>query len=69
MPAVLIFIRQQQTQMFLQEQGGWVNNLTEAQRFESTWEAIDFCMKKGVHRAEVVMRFGAPQYDVAIDVL
>jgi hypothetical protein len=62
-------VRQKETLKFLDESGGWVVAFEEARTFESTWKAVDTCMKQEVHGAEIVMRITAPLYDIVIDVL
>ena len=68
-PGKLIFVRQNGTFRFLNLQGDWVARFDEAARFRSTWEACDFCLKKSVHKAEIVLRVGDPAFDTTIDVL
>ncbi len=68
MAAVVIFVRQKKTFKFLNERGEWTGSFEEARTFGSTWEAIDTCMKQEVCQAEVVMRMGAPRYDMVLDV-
>lgn len=68
MAPTIIFVREKQTLKFLDAQGLWVVSFTGACTFKSTWEAVDFCSKKSVCKAEIVMRMGNPIYDVVIDV-
>ncbi len=68
MTTAIIFVREKQTLKFLNEHGSWVVSFAEARTFESTNEAVDFCLKKSVHNAEIVMRMGNPIYDVTIAV-
>jgi hypothetical protein len=68
MDSVLIFVRQKQSLKFLTNDGGWAMSFSEARTFQNTWAALDTCMKQGVHRAEIVMRFGSPSYDVLLDI-
>lgn len=65
----LIFVRERRTLRFIDAQGGWVQSFAEAATFRSTWQAYDFCMKKSVHEAEIVLRIGEPIYDVTIAIL
>lgn len=65
---VIVFVQQKQTFEFLDEQAAWAVSFAEARKFESTWEACDFCMKHSVHKAQIVMRMGDPIYDVMIDI-
>jgi hypothetical protein len=68
MDSILIFVRQKQSLKLLSNAGAWVSSLSEARTFPSTWAALDTCMKQDVRRAEIVMRFGLPSYDVLLDV-
>ena len=65
----LIFVREKHSLRFINEQGMWVRSFADAAKFCSTWEAFDFCLKKSVYEAEVVLRIGEPMYDVTIAVL
>lgn len=69
MDSVLIFVRQKQSLKFLTNEGDWIVGFSKACAFPSTWTALDTCMKRDIHQAEIVMRFGAPLYDVVLDVL
>lgn len=65
---MLIFIREKRTLRFVNSQGAWVASFAEAATFRSTWEACDFCLKKSVHQAEIVLRMSKPMYDVTINI-
>jgi hypothetical protein len=65
---ILIFIRQKVTCKFAAKDGRWVEALEDAHTFQSTWHALDFCFKKQIIRAEIVMRMGEERYDVVLDV-
>ena len=69
MPRAIIFVREKQTLMFLNDQCAWVVSFSEARTFKSTWEACDICLKNSIHKAQIVMRFGNPIYDVTLEVL
>lgn len=68
MAPAIIYVRERHMLKFLNEHGSWVVSFAEARTFESTWEACDFCLKKSIHKAEIVMRMGNPIYDVVISV-
>jgi hypothetical protein len=69
MEAMLIFVRQKRSLKFLTCEGNWAVRFSEARRFPSTWAALDTCTKGNLHQAEIIMRFGAPRYDVVLQVL
>lgn len=64
----VIFVRQRFTFRFLDENGTSVVPFSKAQTFASIGAAIDFCFKKAVHDAEIVMRMDDPPYDVVLEV-
>jgi hypothetical protein len=68
MDSVLIFVRQKKSLKLLTKKGRWSVNSSDVFLFPNTWAALDTCMKQGVHRAEIVMRFGSPSYDVRLDI-
>jgi hypothetical protein len=68
MTSAIIFVREKRTLKFLNGQSAWIVSFSEARTFKSTWEAFDFCLKNSVHKAQIVMRFGDPVYDVTLEV-
>ncbi len=59
----IIFVRDNQALQFLNQQNAWTPSFAEAQLFESTQEACDYCLKHSIHKAEIVLRMDESLYD------
>jgi hypothetical protein len=67
---VLIFIREATTFKFANESGVWIRGFAKARKFRSTWEAVEFSLKRNLREAQIVMRTaGDVRYDVILDCL
>lgn len=64
----IIFVRDNQTLKFLSQQNDWTSSFAEAQVFESTQEACDYCLKHSIDKAEIVLRMGDIRYANTSDV-
>jgi hypothetical protein len=64
----VVFVRERFTLRFLDENGAAIVPFSRAQTFASIAAAVDFCFKKSVRDAEIVMRMDDSPYDVVLEV-
>jgi hypothetical protein len=64
-----ILIQDRQTRLFFGLDEGWTISPDSARNFETSLNAIVYCMEKGLAQAQVVVKFGTPgACDVVIPV-
>ena len=63
---VIVIVQHLETELFLQSNGRWTKERSEATVFKSTGEAISFCVERRLVDVRIGMIFGDPSLDVFV---
>ncbi len=64
-----ILVQNCQTKYFLQSRTAWVAHEKEAMKFDSSSQALFFCLQHHIGEVHILLKFGEPQYDVCLRTL
>ena len=56
------------THQFLKAPGVWTSTLVEAKSFEDGTEALKFCQKHRIPKAQILLKFSDPRYDMKLPI-
>ena len=59
-----VLVQRCDTGQYCMRRDGWTNDCDEAQDFETSVRALDFCRKSDVANAQVVLKFENGRYDL-----
>lgn len=62
-----ILIQQVGTGLFLKACGQWVQDKSQAQAFDTSNHAVEFCQERGLQQVQILLSFSDSRYDLVLD--
>jgi len=66
MLSMKVFIQHEETGHYFKDSGHWVKDEKNAQSFEGSLQAIDYCFENKIENVIIVLKFGDPKYDIEL---